>query len=80
MRIEPVDRVEELAAWLAGKPGVRQVRRQTIEIVVQLEGNHCERARLLRQIIEAGFDVATFAPTRSVLESVFLSTTRGAVQ
>jgi ABC-2 type transport system ATP-binding protein len=82
LRLQVIDGVDRLAAWLQSWPGVSHlvVSQQTLQF--QLHGDDCPQAiaGLLRAIIQQGFDVVEFTTDGRSLEDVFMQITTGAVQ
>ncbi|MDZ4851375.1 MAG: ABC transporter ATP-binding protein [Pirellulaceae bacterium] len=78
--IQTIDRTPELVAFLASQPLVSEVSQKSDWVSCQLAGGHEEQAALLRNIVQADFQVTAFGATERSLEDVFMQITTGAVQ
>ena len=75
--IAPPDLVHKA---LLEEAGVQDVRPHKAGLMVELEGEEPELARLLQGLVARGFDPVEFSPNTVDLEDVFLSLTEGKVQ
>lgn len=67
--------------WLENREDVHETKLDASDLIVfSHTGTEAEEARLLREMIRDGFDVAMFGPRSKSLEEVFLQVTKGAVQ
>jgi hypothetical protein len=48
--------------------------------LVDFSGDHAAQAKLLKTLIEAGYQISSFHETKMDLEDVFLRVTTGSVQ
>jgi len=85
MRPQP-ERVEQAQAWLAGRPDVAHVGPASNvvamaegDLLVTFSGEDEALARLLSDMVGAGFQVVTFREETGDLEDVFLQLTKGVV-
>jgi ABC-2 type transport system ATP-binding protein len=72
--------VAPLAAWLAGRPDVDEVRTEGDAVFYVHDRDRESEADMLRDIIAAGFRVVAFASHERSLEDVFMQVTEGKVQ
>ena len=85
---EPVSRVRlrtlgdhaPLLQWLERRDDIRDVTVDSGLVTFTHDGGREEQSVLLRQIVEAGFDLLEFASKTKSLEDVFLHVTEGRVQ
>lgn len=71
---------ESVTAFLSSVEDMREVRIDGQLVYFAHIGDRPGEARLLRQLIEAGFEIAEFRSQQKSLEDVFLEVTRGVVQ
>jgi ABC-2 type transport system ATP-binding protein len=75
--------IEEARTWLAGRPDVVSVEPVTGngegDLQVTFAGDDEALARLLRELVGAGFPVAMFREETGDLEDVFMRLTKGIV-
>lgn len=80
---EPGRTIEEVQAWLAGRSDVVRVEPVTEngedELQVTFAGDEEALARLLSELVGAGFPVTTFREETGDLEDVFMRLTKGIV-
>jgi ABC-2 type transport system ATP-binding protein len=69
-----------LSAWLSQRDDVEQIEVDGELVHFSHQGNRRAEAALLKEIIEAGFEVIEFGCKQKSLEDVFMQVTRGAVQ
>jgi len=83
VRVGLTERVEEARAWLADRPDVVQVEPVVDngegDLLVTFAGGDESLARLLTQLVSAGFSVVMFREETSDLEDVFMRLTKGIV-
>ncbi len=83
VRVGLTDGVEEARTWLANQPDVMQVEpvtdNGTGNLEVTFAGDDESLARLLAQLVGAGFPVLMFHEDTSDLEDVFMQLTKGIV-
>ncbi|MEK6249024.1 MAG: DUF4162 domain-containing protein, partial [Planctomycetales bacterium] len=70
----------EAARWLEARDDVIEVDVQGEMVVANHKGDRDSEAKLLREMVNAGFKVAEFAVHATSLEDVFLHVTQGRVQ
>jgi len=75
MRIEVLDRAEELAAYLATRPGISDSHADGPSVQFIFSGEQAEQAGLLQAIITAGWPVAEFGEVKRNLEEAFMAVT-----
>ncbi|OPY61098.1 MAG: putative ABC transporter ATP-binding protein YbhF [Pelotomaculum sp. PtaU1.Bin065] len=75
MRIEVLDRAEELADYLATRPGVSDSHADGPAVQFIFSGEQAEQAGLLQAIITAGWPVAEFGEVKRNLEEAFMAVT-----
>jgi ABC-2 type transport system ATP-binding protein len=80
MRASVVTAAEGLANWLSQRPDVGDIQILADSLVFRFTTDRTEQARLLRDIIVAGFELVDFGMRSTSLEDVFLKVTRGDAQ
>lgn len=80
VRIRVLKRAADLAEWLDQRDGVFQLSRNDQDIVFHHDADANLEVQILRDIIEAGFEVVAFGGRDESLEDVFMNVTRGRVQ
>jgi len=75
IKAEVLDRTEELAAFLASRPGVTGSFTDGTAVSFLLNGDQAEQAALLQEIINAGWAVAEFVEVKRNLEEAFMAVT-----
>jgi ABC-2 type transport system ATP-binding protein len=80
VRLRVLSNSDELAAWLSSRDDIGDLALRNGHIVLTHDGGPEEQARLLREVVEAGFAVVEFASKTKSLEDVFLHVTEGRVQ
>lgn len=78
--IRPWGEAQPLVEWLQRRADMTDVTVQANKIACTHDGGEEDQARLLREIIEAGFQVLEFSSKTKSLEDVFLHVTEGRVQ
>ena len=78
--VRVLDRVSETAAWLETHALTTELRYVKDSITFNHTDGRTEEAMILRQLIEAGFEVAEFRSEEKSLEDVFMHVTKGIVQ
>jgi len=78
--ISTINQADELASFLATQPRISDISRRADVVSCQLAGGHQEQAALLRNVVNANFQVTAFGATERSLEDVFMQITTGAVQ
>ncbi len=71
---------EGLGSWLAARGDVQELKIDGEVVTFAHEGDENSEAELLREMIAAGFRVASFGSRQRSLEDVFMQVTAGAVQ
>ena len=71
---------DRLLRWLEDYDGVRDMSVMDTHFSLTHEGGPEDQAALLRQIVEAGFEVVEFSSKTKSLEDIFLHVTEGRVQ
>lgn len=66
--------------WLAKQPEITSLRTEQDLIYFSHPGTRADEARWLRQLIEAGCEIAEFRSEEKTLEEVFMHVTQGIVQ
>ncbi len=83
VRVGLMGQVEEAQAWLAGRPGVVRVGpvagNGDGDLQVTFAGDDEALARLLNEVVTAGFPVVLFREETGDLEDVFMRLTKGIV-
>ncbi len=69
-----------LAAWLEQRHDVERISVDGELIHFSHQGDRHDEARLLKEMIQAGFEIVEFGCKQKSLEDVFMQVTRGAVQ
>jgi ABC-2 type transport system ATP-binding protein len=72
--------LETVHRALLEEPHVTSVRPSKNGLMVELEGDEADQARLLQGLVQRGFDPIEFSPNQVDLEDVFLSLTKGHIQ
>ena len=80
MRVRVLTSAGEIAQWLGQRPDVEEVVANGHTVTFNLPSDPQTHALLLREMINAGFDIVEFAARTTSLEDVFLRVTRGEVQ
>ncbi|MEW4561738.1 ABC transporter ATP-binding protein [Bremerella sp. JC770] len=80
VRVRVLENTEGLAQWLAEKEDYSEIVTDGQLLHFSHVGERAEEAVLLKEMIEAGFQVAEFGARHSTLEDVFLNVTKGRVQ
>ncbi|HOV80474.1 MAG TPA: ABC transporter ATP-binding protein [Bacillota bacterium] len=75
MRVEVLDRAEELAGFLASRPGVVDAVADGPEVRFFFGGSQAEQAGLLQAITNGGWPVVEFREVRRNLEEAFMAVT-----
>jgi ABC-2 type transport system ATP-binding protein len=80
VRLRVVRDADRLAKWLAQRADVEHVRVDDMWVAFPHSGDDQAQALLLREIVDADFQVVEFGVQRKTLEDVFLEVTKGRVQ
>ena len=80
IRVEVLDRAEEMAAYLASLSGVKGVRVDGNVITFYLSRERAGQAELLQEMIRDGWSVLEFGEIRRNLEEAFIAATDGEVE
>ncbi len=80
VRVRVLGGAEGAANWLNDHNGVSDVVSREDHIRFSHQGDRHDEARILRQLVEAGFEVAEFRSEEKSLEDVFMHVTQGTVQ
>lgn len=80
VRLRVVRDADRLATWLTQREDVARVILEEQWVVFQHAGDEDSQARLLREVVDAQFQVIEFGVRRKTLEDVFLEVTKGRVQ
>jgi ABC-2 type transport system ATP-binding protein len=75
-----LDRPDELLAWLESQPWAHQIQCNGNDFHFEFQGEQADLARILREIVLAGFSPIAFTAKTRSLEDVFMQVTTGAVQ
>lgn len=75
MRVEVLDRAEEMAGYLASRPGVTEPFADGRSVRFFFSGGHAEQVELLQAIVTAGWPVAEFGEVKRNLEEAFMAVT-----
>jgi len=78
--VRTLSQEEAVQAWLMNQPQVGAIRHDGQLIHIAHHGDRTDEARMLRALIEAGFEIAEFRSQQKSLEDVFMQVTTGAVQ
>ena len=79
-RVRVLRDAERLRSWLAARDDIFDLQIEGELAVFNHTGDRESEARLLREVIEAGFLVVEFGAQHKSLEDVFLHVTEGRVQ
>lgn len=80
VRLRVVRDADQLATWLTKREDVDRVIVEERWVMFQHGGDEDSQSRLLREIVDAQFQVIEFGVRRKTLEDVFLEVTKGRVQ
>lgn len=80
VRVRVLDRVSAAAEWITTQVAPNEQKLDGELITFVHTGDPAEEARILRGLVEAGFEVAEFGGSEKSLEEVFMQVTRGIVQ
>ena len=85
VRMRVLDRAAELLEWLSKRDDVYQVEliekdKKNVSLTLHHAHQISFEACLLREIIEAGFDVISYGGKDESLEDVFMNVTKGRLQ
>jgi ABC-2 type transport system ATP-binding protein len=75
-----LSRGEELIHWLETREGMSDIQKHGERIEFTHTGDRTSEAVLLREAIQAGFEVAEFRSQQKTLEELFLHVTKGQIQ
>jgi ABC-2 type transport system ATP-binding protein len=80
VRVALLARAEELCQWLQQRDQVFDISAIEKNVIFHHSGDDRSEAALLREIVDAGFEVVSFGGRDESLEDVFMNVTRGRVQ
>ncbi|MCA9100796.1 MAG: ABC transporter ATP-binding protein [Pirellulales bacterium] len=80
VHVEVLEGADGLANWLAQRNDVDKVRLNGARVVFEHDGDRDSEARLLQEMVTAGFRVVAFGSRALSLEDVFLHVTQGRIQ
>jgi ABC-2 type transport system ATP-binding protein len=80
LRVRVLARAAELGAWLEARHDIDRAVTEGDLVRFPFPTDRSAQAVLLREILQAGFDVVEFGMRTTSLEDVFLRVTRGEVQ
>ena len=80
LAVRVLDRAEALQRWLLEQPLVIAATVNAQSVSVEFTGNEAAQHRLLRTILDAGFEVVEFRGHAESLEDAFMAITKGIVQ
>ena len=80
VNVRVIGAIEPLREWLSKHPEISSLHSAENGLQFSHQGERPEEARLLRQMIEAGFEIAEFRSDAKTLEEVFMHVTQGIVQ
>ncbi len=80
VRLRVLENTTGLTEWLKDRADVREFRAEEQFVVFVHDGDRESEADILRDMIQAGFRIASFASLEKSLEDVFLQVTQGRVQ
>jgi len=80
VRLRTLGELQPIEQWLTQRDDIEDVSVELDVLTFTHEGGKSEQALLLREIIEAGFEIVEFASKTKSLEDVFLHVTEGRVQ
>ena len=80
VEIHVISRHDQLAKWLEGRDGYVDIHTDGECVRFTHDGPHADEASLLRELVEAGFEVYGFGSKHKTLEDVFMTITQGHVQ
>ena len=79
-RVRVLREGEKLQKWLLARSDIYSLKMNGELAIFEHAGDQESEARLLRELIEAGFSVVEFGAQHKSLEDVFLHVTEGRVQ
>jgi ABC-2 type transport system ATP-binding protein len=80
VKVRVIDGAGPLAQWLEKRNDVEQIALDGEMVYFSHQGARRDEAALLREMIQAGFEIVEFGCKQKSLEDVFMQVTRGAVQ
>jgi len=80
VRLRVLDDPEAVMNYLRARDDVSDIAFRNGQVILTHSGGPTEQASLLRQIVDAGFQVVEFASKTKSLEDVFMHVTEGRVQ
>ena len=80
VRVTPLAKLDELAAWLRARDGVFDVTVAAPHVVFHHRGDNAAEAKILRAMVQADFEIASFGGKDETLEDVFMNVTKGRLQ
>lgn len=73
VRIELIDSVESVGAWLDAHERIDQIQSDGMRVSFRFQGNKREQSELLRLMIAQDFGVVSFSPRETGIESLLMS-------
>lgn len=80
VKVSVLNEVRSLAGWLDQRGDVSEIRFDGSTVRFSHLGDRASEAALLKQMIEAGFEIVEFGAHSKSLEEVFMSITQGHIQ
>jgi ABC-2 type transport system ATP-binding protein len=80
VRVRVLGGATDASAWLQSHDGIEDLVVKDEHVFFSHHGDRHNEAQILRQMIEAGFEVAEFRSEERSLEDVFMHVTQGTVQ
>jgi ABC-2 type transport system ATP-binding protein len=80
VKVRVLGGAEPLAAWLSHRDDVEQIAVDGELIHFSHQGDRRDEAALLKEMVQAGYEIVEFGCKQKSLEDVFMQVTRGAVQ
>ncbi|MCA9216734.1 MAG: ABC transporter ATP-binding protein, partial [Planctomycetales bacterium] len=78
--VRVISDLDKVVEWLNEKTEISDVRAGDAIVRFRHNGDRLDEARILRHMIEKGFDVCSFGSEERSLEDVFMNVTKGIVQ
>ncbi len=80
VKVRVLDGAAPLAVWLEQRSDVEQIAVEGELVHFSHQGDRRDEAALLREMVQAGYQIVEFGCKQKSLEDVFMQVTRGAVQ
>ena len=80
IQVRALEHVEKLVGWLAARELLSDVVADGDVVTFGHPGDRQQEAALLRELVQAGFEISEFSSQKKSLEDVFMRVTTGAVQ